>query len=677
MVATFHIWFGKVSGGVDIFLLVSAYLMTRSLTARSEIGGFTRPVSYLIRKFSRLLPAAAAAILLILLAVFLFLPIAHWKGSISDALGSLFYVENIRLQQAAVDYFAADHSSASPFQHFWSLSVQGQVFVLFAFLHLVGDLVARKFRLPVRTVLLVMFALLAVGSFVYSVWLTAQSQAFAYFDTGARIWEFATGSVLALVHPWLRISDGFRTIASWLGVAAMLACGFVLPVESSFPGWAALWPVAAASLVILAAGTPTRFGADRILTGGLLHAVGGYTYALYLTHWPVLVVFLYVAEIEHADPLQGLIILVISAILSFLIARLVEQPMTRWLKRDRPAKSRWLPKTGWRSPLAILACISLVVGAASAGNAAVDRNIAADWEAVEHLPVEHRGANAESESSSDAAPVPAPTIVTSSWVPTGPDCAADDPYLTRLCYEIPAVNSPDGEEARTVFTLGSSHTGQFNGALLEAVNRHPSWTFRSQVAPGCYFQTREDVSDECINVWDQGARYIAETHPDLVVLFGTQTYEDFEMTQPNLVEWIAEASAASPETHFVTLRDNPRFPFSPFECAMQRSYDDLACSYEFETDTPPDYIEALEQAGAIWVDLNEFICPKRECRPTQGGVVTYLDDSHLTAPYVRTLAQKFTDAIRDDIGWWPRQVYLEGRYVDRATDDGLLADLNR
>lgn len=114
LVAVFHIWFGKVSGGVDIFLLVSAYLMTRSLVAKSEAGSITKPVQFLINKFARLLPAAAASIALTILAVFLFMPLETWRGSAGDALASLGYYQNFHLQQAAVDYFNADHSAASP-----------------------------------------------------------------------------------------------------------------------------------------------------------------------------------------------------------------------------------------------------------------------------------------------------------------------------------------------------------------------------------------------------------------------------------------------------------------------------------------------------------------------------------------------------------------------------------
>lgn len=675
MVATFHIWFDRVSGGVDVFLLVSAYLLTRSFTTLSERGIVPRPAAYLVHKFSRLLPAAATTIVLILLGVFLFMPTSYWSGALGDSVGSLFYVQNIRLQEAAVDYFDPNNALASPFQHFWSLSVQGQVFVLFALLHLAGDLSARGLNLPVRSVLLAIFVLVGVMSFVYSIWLTGENQVYAYFDTGARVWEFAAGSLLALMHPWIRVGPAFQVGASWVGVIALLTCGFVLPVESSFPGWGALWPVTAASLVILSAGAPTKFGADRFLSHGLMRRLGDYTYALYLTHWPVLVLFLWTAGIEYANWWQGLIILVTSGVLSVVVVHGVERPVAKWVKGTRTKWERWRPpKMGWRAPVVIVTSVALVLGLVGMGTFELRRVLGQGRAEIDALPIAELGANALPGQKFDEEPVPAEGLVTGDWVHVGADCPSEDPYWTHLCYEIPAVGAGI---ARTVYAVGSSHSTQFNGALLEAVNRHPSWTFRTQLAAGCYYQSREGVGEECVALWDQAAAYIAAEKPDLVVLFGTQTYLDFEMTQPDFVDWLARASAASPRTQFVTVRDNPRSAFSPFDCAIQHGYESDRCVFSIETDTPPDYIAELEAAGAIWVDLNDYICPGRECRPSQGSVVTYLDESHLTGTYARTLAQRFSDAITPEVTWWPQRVYEEGVYQNRAWNDDVLEDLNR
>ena len=119
LVAIFHIWIGRVSGGVDVFLLISAYLLTRSLTASATAGNSPKPLQFILRKFARLLPLAAATILLTLVAGWLIMPASQHATLTGDALASLGYFENIRLQQLQADYYAHDLGGASLFQHFW------------------------------------------------------------------------------------------------------------------------------------------------------------------------------------------------------------------------------------------------------------------------------------------------------------------------------------------------------------------------------------------------------------------------------------------------------------------------------------------------------------------------------------------------------------------------------
>ena len=124
---------------------------------------------------------------------------------------------------------------------------------------------------------------------------TYSNQAFAYFDTRTRLWEFALGSLLALALPYLQLGTGTRLFFGWFGVAAMLSCGFMLQIGQQFPGYLALWPTLAASCVIAAGSTDSRFGVDRFLSAKPLVKLGNISYALYLFHWPVLVIYLIVS----------------------------------------------------------------------------------------------------------------------------------------------------------------------------------------------------------------------------------------------------------------------------------------------------------------------------------------------------------------------------------------------
>ncbi len=110
----------------------------------------------------------------------------------------------------------------------------------------------------------------------------------------------------------------------------MLSCGILLNVQAAFPGVAALWPTLAAACVIAAGQTGSRFGVDRILSAGPLVRLGDNSYALYLWHWPVLVISLAATGRDHAGPLSGTVIIVVSMGLAYLTTRFIEKPWREW-----------------------------------------------------------------------------------------------------------------------------------------------------------------------------------------------------------------------------------------------------------------------------------------------------------------------------------------------------------
>jgi peptidoglycan/LPS O-acetylase OafA/YrhL len=243
MVVTYHVWLGRVSGGVDIFLLISAFLMTLSFARKVESGKPLRLVSHWLHLLKRLLPAVVVVVLGVLAGTRLILPQSRWPDVLDQAWASLLYRQNWLLADTAVDYYAQDHAGASPLQHFWSLSIQGQVFLLWP-LVFAGAAVLLRFLRRTRLGGRVSYAALLAGAFgaifvvslVFSIEQTSTNQSYAYFDTRTRLWEFALGSLLALALPHLRPGKVLRVILGWAGLAAMLSCGLLLTVDRSFPG---------------------------------------------------------------------------------------------------------------------------------------------------------------------------------------------------------------------------------------------------------------------------------------------------------------------------------------------------------------------------------------------------------------------------------------------------------
>ena len=137
----------------------------------------------------------------------------------------------------------------------------------------------------------------------------------------------------------------------------MLSCGILLNVQAAFPGIAALWPTLAAACVIAAGQTGSRIGVDRILSAGPLVKLGDNSYALYLWHWPVLVIALAATGRDHAGPLSGTVIIAVSIGLAYLTTRFVEKPWREW---------KW-PEANRRRSIVSIALVAALAAGSLAG----------------------------------------------------------------------------------------------------------------------------------------------------------------------------------------------------------------------------------------------------------------------------------------------------------------------
>lgn len=620
------------------------------------------------------MPAAATVALGTFGVILALFPRDRWRSSAYDAIAAVTYTENFRLQALNADYFA-DSTTVSAFQHYWSLSIQGQIFIIWAVLHLAAHLAARVTRILVREILLIGFTLLFTVSLIQSIRHTALDQQQAYFDTFLRMWEFAAGSLAALVHPWLAPSAKTRTVMGWLGLIGILTCGWLLPVANSFPGYAAMWPVISTILVIFSSGSPTRFGADRLLRIQPLERAGKYSYALYLTHWPVLILYLVLSGSLKASFLEGLIILLFSVLVSIAVVNVVERPTEAWLDRQsrnilrglkelpsaklgakaRSDSRRW---AGLRGAPIVAVSITAVALPALLSIETLDRQNDAFRTWYEQTDVSTRGANWQGR---DAAPLPV--------LPGDPKVVTDYPRMEmcpsrerEMCLRIPSSGS--GEPEKRVLLVGNSHAQVSLGMFAEAVERRPEWELDLRVVSNCTIEQGSEIHSECAELWPDTIETIAAEQPDLVAVWGTQARTSVENIQHGFIPWLEEARAVSPDTALIVIRDVPFFSSAPLKCAIQHGPSSPECrqtnplSKASDEAALSDFREQVEEVGATWVDLNGDICPGGVCSPTVGGIFTYYDTNHLTDIFARSLAQRFADEIRNDVPWWPEEVYL-------------------
>lgn len=654
MVAAYHIWLGRVSGGVDVFLLISAFLLTLSFTRKLEDGKPLKLLRHWLHVFKRLLPAVVVVLLAVLTATRAFIPQSRWPDVLAEAWASLFYRQNWQLAESAVDYYAQDHSGASPLQHFWSLSVQGQVFILwplvFAAVAALQPLLRRWFprsrAVSHRAMLTAVFALVFVVSLAYSIEQTASNQEFAYFDTRTRLWEFALGSLLALVLPYLRPGRILRVVLGWTGIAAMLACGLLLTVDRSFPGFVALWPTLAAAAVIVAGQSGSRFGVDRLLGSRPLVAVGNNSYALYLWHWPVLVFFLLVTETSAPNLLQGLGIMAVSLALAVATTRFVEQPLRRW---------EWPDVRSWRAAVVIASCGALLALPVTAWQGA----IAAEGAAIAEQPRELTpGAAAlapeyAGQPTPEAMIIPAPAAMNDEWADIDGLCTGDnvptDPLL-QGCLQ----NEEPETVTKEIVVLGDSHAQQYMAALGPIAKAH-GWEVVTLLKGSCRFGAESaERNDECNEFNKASAAYVMEHKPDAVFTVASLTHVSapFETEVPGYLEGIKPFTDAGIDV--VGIRDNPRFTINMPECVQKKGAESPDCNAPLEESLAAsspldDYVGKVDRLHLM--DMSDFICGQGTCPAVVGNVYVYKDDNHLTKTYVQSMIPMFEERLLAATGW--------------------------
>jgi peptidoglycan/LPS O-acetylase OafA/YrhL len=625
LVVVYHVWFNRVSGGVDVFFLLTGFLLTGQLT-RAAAQGAVPVLRQWARTLTRLLPAALVVLIATVVAGILVLPEARWTQSAREVLASGLLLENWQLVAASTDY-AARNDSASVVQHFWSLSIQVQVMLAAPALML---LLART-AAPRRN-LAVGLAALTVGSLAFSVVLTALDQPFAYFHTLTRLWEFALGGLLALAIDRVVLPERVRVGLGWTGLVGLVACGMVLQVGSVFPGYAALWPTGCAALVLLAGHTGLPRAADRLLTSRPMHALGDVSYALYLWHWPVLVCTLVVTRSAVPGPLAGLAVIGVSLVLAVLTHRFVERPLAG-------RTGRWSTGRIVTGGLAVLLAV-----------VAVWQLMAVSRTASEGLVGDDLHPGAMSDDVAVAELLPPHAVVGEDWVRIERwACTPLAGFPTPVC-EQPV----DAEPTRRVLLVGDSHVQQFAGAM-EPIARAAGWQLTVMVYGACPYSTASEVNPDAQDCLDWGAAAaaeIAERRPDAVVTLASRDVRTglTEQTPTGFVDRWWELDALG--IPVLAVRDNPRFDHSPAECVAQLGRGEPTCGVEraaVYADDPPWTRRGDVPPNVTFLDLADSLCGEI-CPAEKGNVLVYMDDNHLTASFAATLATVIEEQVRAAIG---------------------------
>ncbi|MGW4485553.1 acyltransferase family protein [Amycolatopsis sp. NPDC004368] len=645
LVVVYHVWLDRISGGVDVFFLVSGFLITGQLY-RALLRGRIELRPMWGRMIKRLFPAAMTVLLTVVVVSTLLLPEDRWFQSIREVFASALFYENWQLAADSVDYFA-QHNSASLVQHFWSLSIQGQFYLLWPLIFVALGFLVRKLGLSLRHTINTLLVTLFVVSLAYSVYLTAVDQPLAYFHGLTRVWEFALGGLMVMFLDAFTLPRGLRVVLGWIGVAGLVLCGIVLRVDSVFPGWIALWPTLSAGLVLVAGQTDTVFGADRWLSSKPLGYLGNLSFSLYLWHWPVLVFYLVVRDRSAVGLLGGAVVIGVSFVLSIVTYHFIENPIR--LSKIGTVK-RW---GAYRFGVLALAPVLI-----AAGGWGVYTTAEANYTIAVDDP-DHPGAAAHTagfvyRGSPSPSIVPPTLKLPEDWAGIPDDKCTMSPRDDELKV---CTQNPDGPPKKRVVLVGDSHMQQYLAAFLPMV-KSEGWAVTSMLKGACPFSTTPDLmpgDQPCIDWNKAAAEEIVALHPDAVVTVASVNTHGGGITETTpagfVDQWSVLDKAGIP---VVALRDNPRFSFNMAACVAERSPTDPSCVVDRADVQPatPTYTTAPGVPDNVsFLDFTDYFCDKTTCPPVVGNVLVYMDDNHLTATFLTTLAPIADKQMKAALKW--------------------------
>lgn len=626
LIAVYHIWFGRVSGGVDVFFILSGFLITMSLLSRMEKMGTMKIGEFLLGLSRRLFSQALLVVVVIGGLSLLFLPQIQWGEIISHMTASILYYENWRLAFDAVDYLAQDNS-ASPFQHYWSLGVQAQFYVVWPILIITVYFLAQKvFKTPVRKTFLVALLIICAGSMSYSIYQTNINQPWAYFDTFARMWEFSVGGLLAVLLPYLVLNKWVNTLLGWVGLAIVCLTGVLLPVSTVFPGYLALVPISGVVLLIIASENSTGFGVERMLSIKPLLFLGGLTYGIYLWHWPLLLFYQSLMNTKTVPLIDGVLLLVVSVALSYISTKCIEAPVLKIEIRKMKGKI-----------IALLMVMLCIAGSSTILISLYIDNAKAEMHVNGYDELDYPGARViydNVESPKGLEPIPSQLDINKD-LPAfygQMECLGKDQIHVKKC----TFNESDNPDY-TIALVGGSHSGHWFPAL-EILAEEMNFQLDLYNHDGCRF-TNEDaqnhLTETCLE-WNANLlKHLQENPPDLVFTTATLNKHD---TVP--VGYIGQWRQLEGLTTVFAVRDNPRMKKNIPSC-LENADDPLDCAITRDEGVskvvPWENTEGIP-SNVIFEDLTDYFCDDKICYPVIGNVIVYRDNNHLTAQYAKTLA---------------------------------------
>lgn len=669
LVLLFHLWPGRIPGGfvgVDVFFVISGFLITGHLYKELTTTGTIKITKFWARRVMRLLPLAFTVLIFSVLALIFLLPETSWGMNVRQILASLFYIENWILAVDSVDYMAAENQP-SLVQHYWSLSIEEQFYfalpILVLSAYALSKFAQRSKPQPftTRTVLLVTLGFVAVVSFIVSIIYTSYDPAQAYFITPTRLWEFAIGGLIALISNSSTLPEPIQNLVGWAGIMMILLSALFYSEATAFPGYTALLPVIGSALFIRYGAHTERSGVYWLASRNSFVRMGNWSYAIYLWHWPLIIIATYLLN-DFKWP-HKIALIVLTFFLAALSQRFIEDPL-------RHAKY-------FKVPVRTFTAMAVTIALIAAGTSMLPRVYASDYTDRVSLS-DCTGANAILTGCSDPGLegdplVPPAQVANEKSEQPYPECfipGGKTDFDRSGC----SLGAAPEDAELTIAIFGSSHARMWL-PMLDEVGRQHNWNIQgytksacspvplSKTQPNDSGAERED-NQACDDFVLETAEEISnDPNIDVVAtasLGGGGTYfkadgavasdqEKIESIDTMWQDWIDSGKTV------VTFAEVPHFDNAAPECVESnpsRIAEECSISYEDGITSRGVFQRITAEEGHSDIKLYDparGMCDNDSCYSMVGNLITRYDKHHLSEDFVLSYVNDFANFMQQEV----------------------------
>ena len=663
LVVLYHAGLPGLTGGfvgVDVFFVISGFVITGLLLRERAASGRTSTLDFYARRVRRILPVATLVILLTVAACYVLLGSVNGNNVADDGRWAAVFLANFHFLEVGTNYLQSLRPP-SPLQHYWSLSVEEQFYIVFPTLFLV--VAALRSRLSTRLRMTAVLGAVIVASFTWSVVQTHLHPAAAYFSPLTRAWELALGGLVAVCTPWLKRLEGqLATVMTWAGLAAIIYASFRFDALTPYPGSAVAVPVVGAALVIAGGAVVPARGAESVLGLGGMQWVGRRSYSLYLWHWPLLIIAAEYLSKTHLTFLQNVPLVAAAVVLSMASYRFLENPVRHLKTPSGPTVA-----VGALGVLATVALLSVVIS--------VETVVPPRYHVVP-------AANtAEVVRQVAAAPriTSLPPNLEPSLSQAGNDWAAWNGNLYTPCADTADISAyseklcalGDAGSTHTMIAIGDSHTIMWLPAYqaMAKANHLRLFVLVKYFCPAALVTVVNPPGagniggpyESCISWHNWVVAVINSIKPDLVVVSQDSLYKT-PATATSKPDFFSEAAWRKgvtslfdamkiPDQDKVFLGNIPMLPTSGPACLAQHPGDVQACSAPVAQSLV--HLNPAEQAGTLaaharYVETTPWFC-SATCTAVVKNYGVYLDQFHVTGTYAKYL----TNVLAEGLGYGP------------------------